>query len=306
MNSPTYPQAQREAAGGGTAGAARFSIATPTRDALVSLKRCVGSVRGQAGASHEHLVQDAASSDGTPEWLRRQPDLGGASEPDEGMYDAIERAWCRARGEVLSWLNADEQYLPGTLAAVDAAFRAMPEVDVVWGNSIVVSGDGAPIAGRREIGLRRIYVANSFLNASSCTMFFRRRLRDAGVLVFDRRFRYAADMELVLRLLAGGARFHHLPVYLALYGFHGGNLSLRPEIDGEVAEIARHYGGFRSAMARSAVLAARRVERLLHGCYRREDLHYRFALDERPSYRDVVAKGVGGRYGRAQAASPVA
>lgn len=281
----------------------RFSIATPTRNALTPLRRCVGSVRGQAGASHQHLVQDAASTDGSADWLRRQSDLDCASEPDGGMYDGIGRAWRRARGEVVSWLNSDEQYLPGTLALVDRTLRAMPEVDVVWGNAIVVSSQGAAIAGRREIALRRLYIANSFLNASSCTMFFRRRLLDAGRLEFDRGFRYAADMDLVLRLLASGARFHHLPAYLSLYGLDGGNLSLRPEIEVEVAEISRRYGGFRSRLARSAVLIGRRIERLVHGCYRRETLRYRFAIDELPNYRDVVAAGVGGRYGREQAAA---
>ena len=92
-----------------------FSIATPTRNALAKLRRCVGSVQGPFGPSCEQLVQDACSTDGTPEWLFRQPDLKAVSEPDAGMYDAINRAWGRAQGQILSWLNSDEQYLPGTL-----------------------------------------------------------------------------------------------------------------------------------------------------------------------------------------------
>jgi glycosyltransferase involved in cell wall biosynthesis len=91
-----------------------FSIATPTRNALEQLKRCVGSVRGQKSVSYEHLVQDAMSSDGTPQWLSAQSDIAAVSENDSGMYDAINRSWNRSRGKILSWLNSDEQsLLPG-------------------------------------------------------------------------------------------------------------------------------------------------------------------------------------------------
>src|SRR5262245_66550074 len=114
----------------------RFSIATPARNSLWTLRRAVGSVRGQGPVPLQHLVQDACSNDGTPEWLALQRDLDARSEPDGGMYDAIGRCWRRADGEILSWLNADEQYLPGSLERVAAAFAADPSIDVVWGNAI--------------------------------------------------------------------------------------------------------------------------------------------------------------------------
>ena len=62
----------------------RFSIATPARNSLGKLKRCVGSVRGQSDVALEHIIQDAQSSDGTPEWLARQADLRAVSERDDG------------------------------------------------------------------------------------------------------------------------------------------------------------------------------------------------------------------------------
>ena len=55
-----------------------FSVATPARNALSALRRNVGSVRGQTGVLVEHLVQDAASSDGSPAWLAAQNALPGA------------------------------------------------------------------------------------------------------------------------------------------------------------------------------------------------------------------------------------
>lgn len=274
------------------------SVATPTRNSLRYLRRCVGSVRGQAPASVQHIVQDACSIDGTPQWLALQGDLDARSEPDGGMYDAIGRCWHRASGDVLSWLNADEQYLPRTLERVAAAFAADPSIDIVWGNAIVVNRDGDAIAARREIPFRRRYVVNSFLNIMSCTIFFHRRLLDRGWLAFDPAYRYAADMELMLRLVERGAKLHHVPRYLSLFGFDGDNLSLEPGIGPEVAAIRKRYRGSGSALMRRLIVVGRHVERLLRGAYARDDLQYSFALDESPRYRECVARGVGGRYGR--------
>jgi glycosyltransferase involved in cell wall biosynthesis len=274
----------------------RFSVATPTRNDLVKLKRCVGSVRGQQGVAVEHWVQDALSSDGTAAWLAGQAGLRFVSEADHGMYDAINRAWAHSSGDVLSWLNADEQYLPGALAAVAAFFAQHDDVDVVFGNYIVCNPSGQAIALRREIPFRPIYVNNGFLNAQSCTLFFRRRLFDTGQLVFDAGLRYAADHDLLMRLSAAGAKIVHLPIYIALFGIDGSNLSTHPQAQSETETLRQRYGGFAHPALRRTVRAGRALERLLRGGYRRESLSYRFARDEVPTYANFQAQGVGGRY----------
>ena len=297
-----------------------FSVATPTRNALDKLRRCVGSVRGQAGSQAgsqaggqpgvhcEHLVQDANSSDGTPQWLaaRQGPYLQSVSEADTGMYDAINRAWSRAGGRYLSWLNADEQYLPGTLARVQAFFEAHPRVDVLFGDYLVADPQGRAVALRREVPLRRWYVVNSFLNAQSCTLFYRRELWDRGLLRLDSRLRYAADKALVLHLLDEGARFHHLPEVLSVFGIDGSNLSTHRGMEQEAEAVRLAHGAYRWRPLRAAAIAGRRIERLLRGAYRTSDLHYRYAIDEVPNYVEYFARGLGGRYslqdtqGRAQ------
>ena len=278
----------------------QFSIATPTRNALDKLRRCVGSVRGQTGVTLEHLVQDARSDDGSPAWLRAQaaqdPRLQPVSAADAGMYDAINRAWARSSGRLLSWLNADEQYLPGTLQRVQSFFDSRPDIDVLFADYLVADEAGRAVALRREIPLRRFNVVNSFLNTQSCTMFFRRVLLDSGALKFDSRYRYAADKELVLRLLDGGARFAHLPEVLSVFGVDGNNLSMHARMEQEAEAIRLAYGGFRWPPLRALAVGARRVERAWRGGYRRTDFRYQFALDEVPHYADYQARALGGRY----------
>jgi glycosyltransferase involved in cell wall biosynthesis len=272
-----------------------FSIATPTRNRLPDLRRCVGSVRGQQ-APLEHLIQDAASTDGTPQWLAAQADLRAVSEADDGMYDAINRAWARSGGSYLSWLNSDEQYLPGTLHAVERYFGTHPEVDVVTGYAIVVGPDGSPLALRRDAPFRRAYVVNGFLHVMSCTAFFRRRLYESGLLRFDPAYRSAGDADLMLSLSRAGARFGRIPRTLSLFGVDGTNLSGQPIAAEELARIRRKYGAFRSPWARALVTGVRRLERFLRGDYFPADLEYRFATDEVPRYVTIRSKAVSGRY----------
>lgn len=279
--------------------APQFSIATPTRNALAKLRRCVGSVRGQSGVSLEHLVQDALSTDGTADWLQQQvaarTGLAFRSEADTGMYDAINRAWQRSQGGILSWLNADEQYLPGTLTFVASYFGEHPEVDVLFGDYLVADVEGRGVAWRKEVPFRRPYVVNGFLYLASCTLFYRRRLLDQGLLTLDTQYRYAADKDLILRLDAAGARIAHVPRCLSIFGIDGENLSTHPRALEENEAVRVAHGALQPSWLRPALTVGRRVERLLRGAYRTEELQYQYAIDEHPNYAVKTAR-LGGRY----------
>ena len=118
----------------------RIAILTPTFNSLAHLRGCVASIRAQAvsgtALSNHHRIHDACSTDGTPEFLDGH---GGKAdgyrlayrvEADEGMYDALNRAFAATDGEIVGHLNLDEQYLPGTLEFIDGFFRDHPAIDV--------------------------------------------------------------------------------------------------------------------------------------------------------------------------------
>ena len=105
----------------------KLSIVTPSFRHSDWLRLCVASVADQAGVEVEHIVQDAQSDDGTQEWLAQDRRVRAYFEKDQGMYDAINRGWRRATGEILAYLNCDEQYLPGGLRAVEEFFRQQPQ-----------------------------------------------------------------------------------------------------------------------------------------------------------------------------------
>jgi glycosyltransferase involved in cell wall biosynthesis len=292
----------------------KFSIITPSFNSLAYLPRCIGSIKNQTYRDVEHIVVDGASRDGTVDWLsqryvktadakgeRHGKSLAWFSEPDQGMYDAIHKGWGRARGDVLAWLNCDEQYLPETLSCVQRAFADHPDVDVLFGDSIIIAPDGQPLAARREIPLRAIYVRNGFLYALSCTMFFRRRLWDSGLLRFDLQYKLAGDMDTILTLMEHGIKAWHLPCYLALFTADGGNLSTQPGMELETRKIRRAHGAFPSRMAQRLILCGRYVERILQGCYLPKDLSYQYVMDDTPASCGISSKRVGWRFSYARA-----
>src|SRR5438105_12902146 len=114
-----------------------FSIITPSFRSSSWLKLCIASVADQQ-AEAEHIVQDAGSDDGTLDWLRQDRRVTVFVEKDQGMYDAINRGMRLASGDILAYLNCDEQYLPGALRRAAAFFEQHPGIDVLFGKNIIV------------------------------------------------------------------------------------------------------------------------------------------------------------------------
>src|SRR5512138_2868657 len=107
--------AQRGPGSGGGAGARLrvpgrplVSVVTPVFNGAATLARCIESVAGQTYPNVEHLVADGGSADGTTGVLRRAGVAWWVSEPDRGIYDAINKGIDESHGEWLYFLGADD------------------------------------------------------------------------------------------------------------------------------------------------------------------------------------------------------
>ncbi len=256
-----------------------FSVVTPSFNALTYLPRCCASVADQ-GVEAEHLVMDGGSTDGTPGWLAARA-LPHVSARDNGMYDAINKGFDRARGEIVAHLNADEQYLPGTLKAVAAAFSANPGLDFVYGDALLVHPDGTLAAYRKAYPLCWPLVTAGPLYVLTCTLFYRRRVLESG-LRFDTSFRVVSDLDFVLRLLRAGFRGRRIPRYQAAFTMTGKNLSLDARADTERARIRAALPAW-VRTARPLLHATRLALKAGSGAYRQGPLSYAlFADPEQP------------------------
>jgi len=189
------------------------------------LKRCCASVADQQGLTFEHIVVDAESTDGTTQWLESQRGVVSLIGPDDGMYDAINKGLRLMKADIVGHLNADEQYLPGTLKLVKSYFDRHPGVDILFGSTLIVGPDGSLVNYQKIYPVSAPLVMSSHLYAFTSSMFFRRRLIDRGEY-FDVRYRVVGDMEYILRLLRKGYKAASIPQYLSAFTWTGSNLGL--------------------------------------------------------------------------------
>ncbi len=218
------------------------------------------------------------------------------SEPDRGMYDALNKGFDLACGDILGWLNADEQYLPGTLAFVAEWFSAHPGHDLLFGDHLVVREDGRLLARRRVPPVRWPYVLVSHLYGLSCAMFFRRRVWDAGIR-FDSSYRSAGDADWVVRVLRAGFRAGMTGRPLAAFTLGPDNLSRQAVSREEERRLLAGAPAWIRA-GRGAINAARRAEMALRGsCRRTRSIEYElFTGDDPPDRTRFEARNADWRW----------
>ena len=261
----------------------RFSIVTPSYRRSAWLRLCIASVADQ-GVEVEHIVQDAGSDDGTLDWLPRDPRVKVFIEKDQGMYDGINRGLRRAGGDILAYLNCDEQYLPGVLAAVARFFEQHPQVDVLFGDVVMVDTEGRYLYHRKMQTPLKYHTWTCHLSTLSCAMFFRRRVVSDYGLLFDPRLRDVGDGEWMVRLLQRRAQTAALGEFTSAFTVTGANMSKGPNARRENREL------FRSAplWARSLTplfILQHRLRRLLGGMYRQPPFAYELYTSASPNRR---------------------
>jgi len=221
--------------------APRFSIITVCLNAEAHIAEAIESVLAQDTTDYEYVVADGRSSDATLAIVRaNEPRFGGrlsiASEPDAGLYDAMNRALARASGDYVEFLGADDRLLPGALSAVGRVLDADEPADIVCGRTHVFSATASWDEPPRRV-LRRGMLAR--VPASHQATFVRREAI-AAVGGFDLRFGIAADYDLYLRLIEAGCSEVYIDETLA--EFRLGGVSSR-----DALSTARDYRDVRVA-----------------------------------------------------------
>ncbi len=165
----------------------------------------------------ECIVVDGGSTDGTVELLRQYGDrIKWVSEPDKGHTDAINKGWWMSRGEILSWLNADDLYVvPDAISKVVAYMQKNSQVDVVYGDHRWISEEGEIISDVIKPGEWNLVSAVKYCHYTipQATAFMRRSiLEKVGWL--DIEFGNGKDHELWLRIgMAGTIKYE--PIHIA-------------------------------------------------------------------------------------------
>jgi glycosyltransferase involved in cell wall biosynthesis len=200
----------------------KISLVTPAWNSARYLEATIRSVLSQAYPNLEYIIVDGGSTDGSLAIINKYESQlhTWISEPDRGMYDAINKGFARSSGELMGWISATDMLHAGSLFVVGSVFQTFPDVEWITGRPTGFSDEGM---AAELLKLRRwsrtpfLAGANRYIQQEST--FWRRSLWDqAGGRVDDSR-RNASDFELWARFfryaklysvdaLIGGFRSH--------------------------------------------------------------------------------------------------
>lgn len=180
----------------------RLSLITATYNSAATLCDTLASVAQQDYPAIEHLLVDGGSKDDTLALARTFPHLSRvSSEPDEGLYDAMNKGIRMATGDVIGILNSDDFYVhPGVLSKVMAHLQETG-ADLLYADlEYVQAEDTSKVVRTWKAGAYRHGLFLQGWMPPHPTLFVRREVYEQYGL-FHTGLRFSADYELMLRLL---------------------------------------------------------------------------------------------------------
>ncbi|MDE6317299.1 MAG: glycosyltransferase [Muribaculaceae bacterium] len=216
----------------------KVTVVTVVRNAEAALRATAESVLAQTYGNVEYVIIDGASTDGTADFVRSLGDKVDIfiSEPDKGIYDAMNKGIRLATGEWVIFMNAgDKFYAPDTIAEIFDS-QAYDGCGVVYGDVAKAGADGGLVvkpAGEPHNSHRMFFCHQS--------AFYRRS--DLIETEFDATHRMSADIHQVKRLWKRGVKFRHVYIPVAIFDTGGvsnvcrsaglrDNISVVRELDG--------------------------------------------------------------------------
>lgn len=184
----------------------RVSIITVTYNSLDMLQKTVESVHGQTYRNKEFIIIDGASTDGTREYLLKHQNRIDAwiSEPDQGIYDAMNKGSKKATGEWLIFLNSGDIFCSPNVLADIFSVGLSTDVDVIYGDSVYSYGREEYKEFRKSQELRNFWKG---MVTSHQSFFVRKRIMDRRP--FDTRYKIASDFNQLYTLFMDGGLFVH-------------------------------------------------------------------------------------------------
>jgi glycosyltransferase involved in cell wall biosynthesis len=210
------------------------SVITVCFNAAATLEDCLGSVAAQTWPAIEHIVIDGASTDGTAAILERHRARLArlVSEPDGGIYDAMNKGLALAQGAFVVFLNADDLFVgPQAVAEAMAAIARQPQGDVYYGSLVVQVGAAVH---RYDPPPPEQAAEEMVLGCLPHQATFARRSVFARTGPFDLRWRRHADYDWWIRVISDPAiRLRRIDCAVARFALGGASSDLakgQPEV----------------------------------------------------------------------------
>ena len=196
----------------------KLSIITINYNNKAGLQKTIDSVIPQTYKDFEWIIMDGGSTDGSKELIEQysQHITYWVSEPDNGIYHALNKGILQAKGDYLIFMNSgDTFYNADTIYNVFLDIEHI-DADIIYGNTIIDNKKtlekGYPTS---NVSLSYLFV--SPINHQS--MFIKRELQIK--FPYDEKYKYAADRKFLIMSVLAGATFHYINMFIAIYDFTG-------------------------------------------------------------------------------------
>jgi len=216
----------------------KVSIVTIVKNDSAGLERTVKSVSAQTFQDYEFIIIDGASSDGTQDVINSLKDHMDKviSEPDNGIYDAMNKGVANSSGEYIIFMNAGDVFAsPEALELVFSFVKGRP--DVIYGDYLVDYG----YATRLLHGKSAEKIWQGMLTSHQSTLVRTELMRSYP---FDLNLKIGADFGTLYRLAVKGCKFLYIPVTVAVIEPGGVSDRKRIQVYKEHWQTVRRYCGF--------------------------------------------------------------
>ncbi|WP_162875467.1 glycosyltransferase family 2 protein [Sphingomonas crusticola] len=243
-----------------------FSIVTVTYKNLAGLKRTAESVLNQVHSDYEWLIIDGGSQDGTLQYLESIDNdfINIVSEPDGGIFDAMQKGLNRSRGKYVIFMNAGDMFAGSEVLAKVRDAIGTSEPDIVYGDAIEEG------VGSHYLKPARAPAANRYVLFTHHQAIFYRTAR-ARAVGYDQSYRWSADWVFTIRMMVG-ATLLQVPIPICV--FERGGVSQgdrhRRAMNAELFRIylsEHRHGWFKSCLFWLAKVGTNRARKVFPNLY---------------------------------------
>lgn len=192
----------------------KISVVTAVYNRVGTLGDALNSVAAQTHPDIEHVIQDGGSTDGTLDLIREKMRAGVSlvSEPDGGIYDAINKGIARCTGDVIGLMHSDDFFASDRILESVAQAMEDPAVEGVYGDlDYVAEADTSRVIRKWRSGEYTMRAVRHGWMPPHPTLYLRREVYERWGL-YDTSFRIAADYDAMLRyMVKGGVRLAYVP-----------------------------------------------------------------------------------------------
>lgn len=200
----------------------RVTIITPSYNQAPFIERTILSVLNQNWPNLEYIVIDGASTDGTPDIIRKYEKHMAywVSEKDSGHAEAIAKGLRRSTGEYVNWLCSDDILLPGSVEKMVKALDSRPDAGIVYGGVVFVDEDdrATKVLSFPDISHRKFLYDRHTNIAQPSSLIRKKTLLEAGGV--DISLQYCIDYDIWIRLLKASTAVNLGDEVLSGYRLH--------------------------------------------------------------------------------------